>query len=364
MKVKHLIISLFIIPLIPTTGTTCTSFYIDHYKKPVFGQNLDYPSGDGLIVINKKGYYKTAMTDPDKSLNPIRWKSLYGSVTFNKYGCDWPWGGINEVGLTIGTMSLQQSHYPAVDSRPSIFLPQWLQYQLDTHRTVKEVVASNLHLRIRQIRKEQGSHFFISDQSGDSAVIEFIDGKFVSYYKKSLPIKVLTNDPYEYSLNVAKQFNCFGGKYPIPKGNLSYIRFVKAASMLQKYNLYESITIIDDAFNILENVAYGDHRTIQTQWSVVYDIQNRLIYFRTKKNREIRFLDMKAINFTCSTPVKMMNINNPISGDITLKFKAYTYQINKSPFEKAFRNNPLKVKISNAKLERISRYPETFICHE
>ncbi len=342
----------------------CTSFFMDHAKQPVFGENLDWPTGEGLVVINKRGFYKTAMTDPKKSLNPIGWKSVYGSVTFNMHGCDWPWGGMNEAGLVCGTMQLKETRYPAPDLRPSIFMTQWLQYQLDNYSTVSEVLASSSKLRIRPIRKKRGTHFFVSDQSGDCAVIEFLDGKFVFYHQKSLPIKVLTNDPYEVLLNIANKFDSFSSKHSIPEGNLSYIRFLKAASMLHNHKADNLKSLIGHAFNILGTVAYKNHRTTHTQWSIVYDIKNRLIYFRTKKNSEIRFVDMKAINFACSTPVKMIDINNSMTGDVTHKFEFYTYPVNRAMFEKAFMKNPMKVKFHEERLDRISRYPETFNCQQ
>jgi choloylglycine hydrolase len=61
---------------------------------PVFGKNYDWDVADGLVIVNKRGVAKTAMTND----NPAKWTSKYGSVTFNQYGREMPCGGINEAG--------------------------------------------------------------------------------------------------------------------------------------------------------------------------------------------------------------------------------------------------------------------------
>jgi len=50
--------------LAPLKGQTCTTFCLDHGDRPVFGRNLDWYVGDGLVIINKRGVKKTANADP------------------------------------------------------------------------------------------------------------------------------------------------------------------------------------------------------------------------------------------------------------------------------------------------------------
>ncbi len=129
---------------------SCTSFYLEHDKRPVHGANLDWYDGQGIIVANKRGFLKVAISDPEKSLNPARWTNRYGSVTFNLYGYDWTWGGMNEAGLSCSSMLLSETKYSKADSRPSIFAGQWLQYQLDNSASISDVLASITKVRIRQ----------------------------------------------------------------------------------------------------------------------------------------------------------------------------------------------------------------------
>lgn len=75
-----------------------------------------------------------------------------------------------------------------------------------------------------------------------------------------------------------------------------------------------------------------------TRWSFVYDIGRLQIYFRTNNNQNIRIVNLNSFDFTNSTPVKVLDINSSLSGDVTDAFTDYTPQINinfvKTVFEK------------------------------
>ena len=59
-------------------------------------------------------------------------------------------GGMNEAGLVVETMMLEETEYPSPDSRPGIEILQWIQYQLDNFSTIEEVIASHSQIRIRE----------------------------------------------------------------------------------------------------------------------------------------------------------------------------------------------------------------------
>ncbi len=339
----------------------CTSFYLPHPTCPVVGQNLDWPDGEGLVVINKRGVSKTAIVNPGREMNPARWTSRYGSVTFNQYGFDWPWGGMNEAGLVGGSLLLKGTEYPAADQRPSVFMGQWLQYQLDNCRTVQEVMDSDSILRIRTGSRDRdiGVHYFFADASGECMVIAFLNRQQHCFFGKTLPIAVLTNDPYPALVNAFE-------KNQLPQegtgGNLAWLRFVRAAMLLQHLPTGPDMSSVIEAFSILDKIAYRNHSSIETQWRIVHDIQNRRIYFHTLQNRQQRIVDLKQIDFSCTSPVMMMPVNAPGRGNVTTAFKSYNYETNRAAFETAFIRNPLKVSVHEERMERLSRYPETFTC--
>lgn len=349
--------------LFPKYAAACTSLCLNENAGPVVGANFDGPTPDGMMVINKRGFLKTAMADPEKDLNPVSWKSKYGSVTFNFLGIEWPWAGMNEAGLVITSMRLEETRYPHPDDRPSIHMGQWVQYQLDRYGTVDEVVSNGDRLRIRN-NSRSGVHYMAVDQWGNCAVVEFVAGRFIFYTEEQLPIKALANDPYARSVQNTKNFKGFGGERQIPEGNMSYGRFLRAASLLQRSNGVHLFNPIGHAFDILDRVRFNNHPYILTQWSIVFDTRARQIYLKTRKLQTIRSIGLDAIDYSCSGQVKTIDIHHWLPAHGTQMFLDYDYQINRKGFQRAFPKNPMKARLYERRLDRISRYPETFLCED
>ena len=85
----------------------CTTFFIQRNGQMVFGRNYDWITGNGMICTNHRGLYKTSF--PNSDGKTISWQSLYGSITFNQYGKEFPTGGMNEKGLVVELMWLDGS---------------------------------------------------------------------------------------------------------------------------------------------------------------------------------------------------------------------------------------------------------------
>jgi choloylglycine hydrolase len=148
-----------------STGFSCTTFVLKNDSTLLFGRNLDWVSDDGIAVVNKRNVEKTALVLPPS--RPMEWTSKYGSLTFNQFGKEFPFGGINEKGLVVEIM-LVKTEYPEADKRAAVNELQWVQYQLDCSKSVEEVIKSDSFLRISKIR--QNLHFLICDSAGNTAV--------------------------------------------------------------------------------------------------------------------------------------------------------------------------------------------------
>ena len=96
----------------------------------------------------------------------------------------------------------------------------------------------------------------------------------------------------------------------------------------------------------------------RTQWSIVYDPKNLSIYFRTLGNQEIRHFDLEPFDLSCSTPVRLLDVQGELSGDISDKFTDYTYQINRNVVGEAFRKTPFLSHLPNGNLDIRVSYPD------
>jgi penicillin V acylase-like amidase (Ntn superfamily) len=298
--------------LAPRTGHGCTSFYLDKGSQPVFGTNYDtVRSGEGFVFVNKRGVAKRGW-ERGITGEVAHWVSRYGSVTFNNTSYEHAWSGMNEAGLVISTMHLPATKMPAPDARPPLIVGQWLQYQLDNFSTVDQVIASDSQIRIRV---DDEDHHLVCDRAGDCASIEFIDGKPVYHSGETMPVKALTNTGYAEAL-------AFLNKGHTRSLNTSLDRFVRAAHMMSSYDPETSSSAIAYAFDILAQVGSRRH----TQWGIVYDVQDLRVYFRTKSSPQVRCLDLGVLDFSCATPVQMLDINADLSGNVADDLQPYSHE--------------------------------------
>ncbi len=329
------------------TSNACTTFFIHLNGKLVFGRNYDWMADEGQVCTNQRGLAKTSMKMPDG--NTISWTSRYGSITFNQYGKEFPTGGMNESGLVVELMWLDGTDYPDPDERPSIGVLQWIQFQLDNYSTVEEVIKSDSLLRITS--RGTPLHYLVADAKGHAATIEFLDGKMTVHKGGALLFPVLTNNTYEQSVNSHSR-----GQFI---GNNSLERFSKACNMItQLKHDNDGKSLIDESFDILNAVAQGDY----TKWSIVYDISEKKIWFRTLRFKQTRSISLAAFDFSCHIPSKHININGRESGDISKQMTEFSTQINQDILEKAAKQSSSTVAISSQQISGISSYPNTIIC--
>lgn len=348
MKLKIQIISIlmFFLGIYPFKSKPCTTFGIkDKSGSIYFGRNFDFSTGLGQVNINLKGVEKTSLSLlPEK---PFSWTSKYGSITFNQNGREFPYGGMNELGLVIENMMLNSTQYPESDNRNCLEELQWIQYQLDVSATVEDVINSNKYLRI-SYTSIAPIHFSVADANGNFATIEYIKGKFIYHTGNNLKYRVLSNSTYDESV---KYYDKLDNEKKKNIKNLSSLnRFSKAAYMIDEYN-NENDKIIDYAFDVLKNVSHSG-----TMWSIVYDIKSKSIYYKTKENISIRKLDINSFDY--SSNGKRLFVNIDTDKNSLSDFKEYNYESNYKLIDSAW-SKILFLKIMPEELKQTwASYPE------
>jgi len=350
---KISLLTFLIIALLFDDTNACVTFIINTKGLLVFGWNYEFDCGSGFLIENKKGLLKTSFVSPDEK--PVKWVSKYGSITFNQWGKEFPSGGINEKGLVVVQTMFINTQYPLQDDRLVLYELQWIQYQLDNFSSVQEVIESDKHIRIS--KNSVPLHFMVCDKNGNKAIIEFIDGKMVNIKNSDLIYPVMGNDSYSSSLSEMRKYQGYGGIQAIPKNSTGPKcgNFIIASDFVKKYNKQKNI--IDYSFNILSHSSEPK----RTQWSVLFDIKNSRIYFKSLNNNNIKTVSLFDFNYSCNTTIKLIDISAKSSAD----FVNYTNQLNSDYINKAY-NDPGIPWIKEAITQEINdnkiKYIETIKC--
>ncbi len=300
----------------------CTSFCLNNAGHSVFGANLDESYDEGYLYVNQRHVSKTGL-EPNAAGEYASWTSRYGSLTFNLVGYELAWAGMNEAGLMISTMYLPGTQVPDVDERPPMESPFWLQYQLDNFGSIQEVIASNSQIRIAPGARD---HYLICDASGNCATVELLEGKMVYHTGETLPVAALTNTVYVDSVKAWHAGSA-------PSSDFSSLkRFGVAADRVTSFSATSSEGAVQYAFDTLLQARNPG----LTAWSIVFDAQNRRVYFRTKRNEEIRYVDFNKLDFSCDGPVQTQNIQAELSGDVSDDFVPYSHELSFAHSKRAF----------------------------
>lgn len=316
---------------------SCSTFMLSTGDGHYVGHNLDdYYSVAGMIIVNRRGVSKESISwealDPRCVNAPkgpkVRWIARYGSITGNTFGREFIDGGINEAGLCVSEMTLMGTTWPE-DDLPKIYHHQWMQYLLDNFDCVDDVIDSLDRL---SISGHCQWHFFVADRSGNAAVIEFPEGKRTVYWGEALPVKVLCNAAYELELEKMARFTGYGGDQDLGMQNKEIDnRFVWAASLLEGYPSSGSGDPVAYCFDVLHELDCGP-----TQWSLVYDLKRRRVYFRTVQAQRVRSVDFASFDLSCAAEVLALDVHRELDGDVSRDFELFTCEDNEAFVLKAW----------------------------
>ncbi len=297
----------------------CTSFSFDTPEGPVFGSNLDlFIPGDGLMFVNQRGIAKEGY-DASTTGEKAKWVSKYGSVTFNVVGREFAFGGMNEAGLVVGGMELRASELPKPDERPPLGVCTWVQYVLDTCGSVQEATQVDSLVRIQD--EALPIHYLVADADGNSAAIEYIDGRFVYYNGDRLPVKALTNMRYDRSLAALERG---GPRWWWSNPGQSAERFAGAAVRIKNYDPNRDTSAVSYVLATLNQVV----AVPQTKWNIVYDIAKREIWFRSVASPAVKQLSFHAFDLSCKAPLLMLDVNAELEGNVERSFTPYDHDVN------------------------------------
>lgn len=351
MKLHPIIIAGLVITalLIAQPSRPCTTFMMQQ-DGPVVGKSYDWDIGVALVVINKQRQAKSALLLQD-GVTPVSWTSRFASLTFNQYGVELPNSGINEAGLVVEVMWLNSSVYPQPDARPAINELQWVQWALDMHADVSELVTAAPEVRVAP--SYASIHYLACDARGECAAFEFLNGVLTITSGDSIVVNTLTNSTYADSLTFLRRHEGFGGSSPVGTSNSSLDRFVRASSLALQTPT-ESMPA--SAFAILDSVSQGSY----SQWNLVYELSSGQVYFRTYSSAGIKSVALSDFDLGCESPTMLLDINHAATGDVADAFTPYNSEQNRNLLNVSMA--PIASQIPPGTVDRVVSYPEQVVC--
>lgn len=320
----------------------CTTIALTVSGRPIVAYNYDFDTGVGQVLINPRGLAKSSSVTE----NPARWESRYGSVTFAQFGRDNPMSGMNEAGLFVSQMWLDETRYESADERPAIGVLEWLQHLLDTSATVEEALARAATVRIES---RVPLHYALADASGDAAVVEFISGEMTVRRGESLPHPVLANSTYADS-------TAFVETGSAATGISSLARFARAADAARA----TPADPVAHALATLADVAQPG----RTRWSVVYDLAEHTVRWRSQENAAVRELDLDGFDLACTSPLQALPVHAGSAGDVTGQFVGYDPEANAALVVQAYAQTPFLNHLDPAEIAREARLADRATCTE
>jgi penicillin V acylase-like amidase (Ntn superfamily) len=244
--------------------------------------------------------------------NSIRWTSKYGSVIASAYDVSTT-DGMNEAGLVANVLWLVESSYPKYDGKsPGLSIAAWAQYVLDNFSTVQEAVDAlakdPFTIVTDNVPGEERLatlHLSLSDASGDSAIIQYIDGKQVIHHSRAY--QVMTNSPtFEKQLALNEYWKQIGGTVMLPGTNRSADRFARASFYVNAIPKSEDpVTAIASVFSVIRNVSVplgittpDEPNISSTRWRIVADQKRRLYFFESVLTPNIFWIDLTKLDFS------------------------------------------------------------------
>lgn len=271
----------------PMGVDACTASFVK--ERGFFLKSYDWHDGNGELYFNPRNHERSAFphegqskTADDPQGIALSWISKYASVSFNQYGRGFPNGGMNERGLAIEVLWLEESEAPPKDHRPYVNELEWVQYVLDSCSHVAEVLKEIDHVRVSPIHAKL--HYLFCDQEGECGALEFINGERRLSSKDS-GVFTLTNHSYEESNTYRSRLNNRPAASSVGRGSLD--RFVSAWHISND----ASIHTLEEGLQRLDQVKIeGD-----TKWQIAYQLNRLELIFRVGDSSNLRMVSLPRL---------------------------------------------------------------------
>lgn len=330
---------------IPLTHACTRAVYLGSDNLIITGRSMDWmESMHSRIWIFPKGMKREGLAGPDSP----KWTSKYGSVITSVYNIATA-DGMNERGLVMNMLYLAESDYGGTKKgHPPLSVSIWGQYALDNFATVNEAIAamSKQPFQIIAPNLPNGTpslvHLSLSDSSGDSAILEYVNGDLVIHHGKQY--QVMTNSPiYDKQLALNEYWQEINGEVFLPGTSRAADRFARTSFLIQSIPKQISPNYIqgvpDQAYTnqaiasvlgIMRSVSVplgittpNKPNIASTLWRTVSDQKNKVYYYDSSTYPNVFWINLKQLNFAPEAPILSLEVENGDvhSGEVSELFK-------------------------------------------
>ncbi len=344
---------LFSLVLTFTNAFACTGIQIKTQDgNYIFARSMEFADSfmpHDLVAV-PRNYRFVGQTPAGKPGMP--WKVKYGYVGFAPPGEKLVDDGLNEKGLHVGGFffpgyaqyeKVAEADYPSTIS--CLEVVSWILANCSSVAQAREELQK-IHVAAVVFTKlgyAPPLHMFISDKSGDTAIVEYTAGKLNIYDNK---VNVITNSP-DYIWQTTNLRNYIGlkaennpamtingnkfaqlgqgsGALGLPGDFTPPSRFVRAVflvnSALPSKNIDEGIA---NAFHILNQfdiplgAVKGEEGGVTTydttQWTSASDLTNARYFYHTYNDRSVRMVDLKELDLNAADAkvIKDQDVQKP-----------------------------------------------------
>ncbi|RYU62085.1 linear amide C-N hydrolase [Methylolobus aquaticus] len=316
----------------------------DNKVAVVVARTMDWPeSTEPVLTVLPRGMKRDggrAGSEVVVRENPARWTSKYGSLVTTIYGIGTA-DGLNERGLAAHMLYLNAADFgPRDPSKPALHAALWAQFLLDNAANVTEALAllDTVQVVLVEARGHKANvHLAIDDASGDSAIIEFVNGKRVVHHGREY--RIMTNDPtYDEQLALLGKldFSKPSSDLPLPGNVKATDRFQRAAyyaAMLPEPNddreAVASVLAIARNVSVPFGAPYKGFGIYNTEYRTVADLTDKRYFFELTTSPNVFWANLGKFQLKPGSPVMILQPDNiALSGDVTARF----HKVSKAPF--------------------------------
>jgi choloylglycine hydrolase len=302
----------------------CSDFLLNNSgSQVVSARSMDFgiPLQAQVVVMPRGGKEISAMSETDTYL---KWTSKYGFVGTNVAHLPSFTDGLNEKGLSVGTLWLTATKYPDISKLPRnkvIQIADVARWILGSFSTVDEVRQGLKGITVTGAKYKQMDNMFfplhlaIHDRNKKSLVVEFVGGTMQIYDN---PYNVMTNDPpfpgQVKNLGQYKKLtNSWTGMLGLPGDETPDSRFARIYTLnrfvARSKNAREAV---NNAVHIINRVTLVNNEIAgrSTEYNLVRDHKDLVYYVVDDENMNLRAIDLKQIDFSSGAKTLATDIAN------------------------------------------------------